>query len=247
MVLPGKGCFLCIPVPRNLLGWDAPRLPQAERVPTCSTRCCVRSGGSVSPCSLHVRNSYRPQPGARAPRGCWELQPRQGGAPGEPGLAGRIRAHAQRREQTSSTSRDTGSCDEIQEWSHPPILQVDGKRNPMGCLPTLPAACFWGAGHCCRDQTENKWLTGVGRSLFCLESGHPCRELIVTEVYGCWEGLHPKQSLFCISSWHVSPPSHPKPTSLRLSLCTLRSLVVCGLLSPGWEPAGRSNQGCRKE
>ena len=59
--------------------------------------------------SLHVRNSYRPQRGAGAARGCWEPQPRRGAAPWEPGLAGRIRAHAQRREQPASTSQDTGS------------------------------------------------------------------------------------------------------------------------------------------
>lgn len=61
----------------------------------------------MSPCSLHVRNSYRPQPGAGAPRGRWELQPRRGAAPWEPGSVGRIWARAQHQEQPASTSQDT--------------------------------------------------------------------------------------------------------------------------------------------
>lgn len=81
-------------------------LPQAKRVSTCSTWSHVRRGRSVSPRSLHVRNSYRPQPGAGAAPGHWELKPKRGAAPWEPGLAGRIQAHAQHREQPTSTSRD---------------------------------------------------------------------------------------------------------------------------------------------
>lgn len=109
LVSPGKWISPFIPVPRSPPGWDARRLPRAEPVPACSTWSHVRRGGSVSPCSRHVRNSYRPQPGAGAPRGLWEPQPRRGAAPWEPGLAGRIQAHAQRREQPASTSQDTDS------------------------------------------------------------------------------------------------------------------------------------------
>lgn len=50
---------------------------------------------------------------------------------------------------------------------------------------------------------------------------------MVMVVYGCREGLHPKQSLFCISSWHVSPPSpsqthEPEAVSVYAEEC-------CGL------------------
>lgn len=81
---PGKGVSPHAPSPRSPWCRDERRSPPAKPVPTCSTRSHVRRGGSLSLSSLHARNSYRPQPGARAPRGRWEPQPRRGAAPWEP-------------------------------------------------------------------------------------------------------------------------------------------------------------------
>lgn len=82
-----------------------PREERWERVPVLSAR----------------QEQLQAPTGSRGPRGRWELQPRRGAAPWEPGLAGRIRARTQRWEQPASTSWDTGSGDGIQDWSHLPL------------------------------------------------------------------------------------------------------------------------------
>lgn len=76
-----------------------------------------------------------------------------------------------------------------------------GMENAMLWVAPHPAAHFWDAGHCCRDQPENKWLTMVGRNLFFLESGHPRGGLRAMMVYGCWGGSPPQAGLVLHQSW----------------------------------------------
>ena len=125
-----------------------------------------------------------------------------------------------------------------------------GMENATLRVAPHPAAHFWDAGHCCRDQPENKWQAEVRRSLFCLESGHPRRGLMAMVVYGCWGGLHPKRDSFCISPGHVSPPSPSQTHKPKAVFCARRGalwFVGCFLQAGmGWEPAGKSNQSCRK-
>jgi len=52
-----------------------------------------------------------------------------------------------------------------------------------------------------------------------------------------------------LEAGEISTPRTLSPTLLGmipLPSCAHQSPVVCGLLSPGWEPAGKSNQSCRK-
>lgn len=81
-----KGVSPSTPSPRIPSCWDERRSPPAKACPhLLNPGSHVRRGGSLSLLlSLHARNSYRPQPGAGAPRGRWEPQPRRGAAPWEP-------------------------------------------------------------------------------------------------------------------------------------------------------------------
>lgn len=121
----------------------------------------------------------------------------------------------------------------------------------MRCCGSIPSTCnnyfFGDAGCCCREQMENRWLVEVGRSGFAWK--------MEIHVKDCWPLLFmdvgvvftpsKTRSASVLSVFFLLPP-HPKSRRPWLSLCRLRSLVVCGLLSPAWEPAGKSNQGCRK-
>lgn len=161
LISPGKAASPRTPSPRSPSGRDKRRAPPAKPVPTCSTRSHVRRGGSLSLCSPHARNSYRPQPGAGAPRGRWEPQPRRGAAPWEPrpdpgtrpapGAAG---FHLQ----------DTAAEMKFRSKTIRPFS--GGMGNEALRVNPRPAAIFWDAGHCCREQMENKWVAEVGRSGF---------------------------------------------------------------------------------
>lgn len=181
--------------------------------------------------------------GSCGPRGHWELQPRQGAAPWEPGLIGQIQARTQGREQPASTSWDTGSRDGIQDWSHLPLFRRDGKCNTMG----FPLPHSMGLG--CRALLQGPDQRWEGAFFFPGKLAYLQR----TDCHGgLWEsgGLSTKQDLFCIGPGHISPPSLSQTLSPRLHLRTPKKalwFVVCFLQAGmGWEPAGKSNQGCGK-
>lgn len=75
-----------------------------------------------------------------------------------------------------------------------------------------------------------------------MESGHPRHGLVVMVLYGC-QGISTPSgtcSASVLGMFLLLP--HPKPLSPRVSLCTPRSLVVRGLLSPGWDGLGTSRK-----
>lgn len=159
-----------------------------------------------------------------------------------PGSQGRIRAHAQCLQQPAPTSRTLQPHMKFRGTTACPVSA--GMENEVLWVNPRPTEGFFLGcrGHC----VKNKRLAEVGRRGFGWK-GDVHGEVWWLQWFMDVGGVsNPHRTRSASVLGMVLLPPHPKFRSPWLSPCTQRGLVVCGLLSPTWEAAGKSNQGCGK-